>query len=308
MKNIATSMMIGLIISFAMVQISPYPVQAKKTSAKDNLAITFFDGSKTHHIVYTKSGELKVKKIDGLVYNKNTKTLQISNLKKGALDIHHLHSKLTIDVIGSNRLSYIHMDEPVENPRILFAGKGKLILNRERDNVVPMLLDLNGKSGGIVIEKDLRLISYKSSGAPDEFSDLNKNIYIRNSGDKKSYLTNKHNKKTCTSDKKTVFPNTRKVYLMNERGQYEEEPILVQEYTYFGKTIYVEKIYKDGGEPQKPQYRCIELDQEEQKNGQHNSYGHVVTMSDFDTSALKENYHSGKMYECYLSEDVIRMK
>jgi hypothetical protein len=55
-------MMIGLIISFAMVQISPYPVQAKKTSAKDNLAITFFDGSKTHHIVYTKSGELKVKK------------------------------------------------------------------------------------------------------------------------------------------------------------------------------------------------------------------------------------------------------
>ena len=100
---------------------------------------------------------------------------------------------------------------------------------------------------GIMIDKDLRLISYKSSGAPDEFSDLNKNIFIRNSGDKKSYLTNKHNKKICTSDKKTVYPNTRKVYLINERGQYEEEPILVQEYTYL-------------------------------------------------------------MYECYLSEDVIRMK
>ena len=95
---------------------------------------------------------------------------------------------------------------------------------------------------------------------------------------------------------------------MKEQGQYETEPILAQEYTYQDKLLYVEKIYKDGGEPQEPEYRYIELDKTEQKEGVSYGYGHVVTMPDLMVSDLHANSHTGKNYELFFTDDVIRMK
>ncbi len=309
MKNTVIPFILGLFVSISLLygsSDSTYAKQARLGTGKPS--ITFFDGSKTHHIVYTKNGELKVKNTGGLVYKKNSGILQIHNVKKGSLDIRRLPEKITIDVSGVNYLSYIHMDTPVKNTNVMFTGKGKLVLNKKRDNVVPMLLDLNGKRGSIEIGKNLHFISYKSSGAPDEFSDLNKNIFIRKSGSKESFLADKRNHKVYKTNTKEVLPNTLKIYLMKEQGQYETEPILAQEYTDQDKLLYVEKIYKDGGEPQEPDYRYIELDKTEQKEGVSYGYGHVVTMPDLMVSDLHANSHTGKNYELFFTDDVIRMK